>query len=467
MRNEKGESLLQFPDNYVVIDIETTGLSPDYDSIIELCALKYSNRNLHSKFTTLINPGFEISDFISSLTGITNEMLSDAPSLENTIRDFEAFIGDSILVGHNVNFDINFIYDAYEKHLSKPLSNDFIDTLRLARRLHKEERHNRLSDLAKRYNLSYDHAHRAEFDCLLTNDVFNILHTECIEQYGSVEDAIRAFSTHSSTVRSGDITTNKTSFDESNPLFGKTVVFTGALEKMNRKGAMQIVADYGGINGDSVTKSTNYLVLGNNDYCTSIKGGKSSKHKKAEKLKLNGQDIEIIPENVFYDMIDLEQYNSLKKSTDTSSSSIEKAMTTDVFTDLEIAAFQYVKQLLINSGRDASLLRCNLQSDNTLCISNFFEIIKLKLRGRKMYFTVWSNFNLSQYDLSSFNTEPSPASASSRSDRFIMKSVDDLSKIDELLLDLADHAFASAKKYEKEVGCGVKNIKAYLKDEYC
>ena len=66
---------------------------------------------------------------------------------------------------------------------------------------------------------------------------------------------------------------------------------------------MQIVADLGGQNADSVTKKTNYLILGNNDYCKSIKDGKSSKQKKAEKLKLDGYDIEIIPENVFYDII--------------------------------------------------------------------------------------------------------------------------------------------------------------------
>jgi DNA polymerase-3 subunit epsilon len=66
---------------------------------------------------------------------------------------------------------------------------------------------------------------------------------------------------------------------------------------------MQIVADIGGIPGDGVTKKTNYLILGNNDYCKSIKGGKSSKQKKAEKLILEGADLQIIPESVFIDMI--------------------------------------------------------------------------------------------------------------------------------------------------------------------
>lgn len=72
---------------------------------------------------------------------------------------------------------------------------------------------------------------------------------------------------------------------------------------MDRAKAMQIVANIGGINADNVTKKTNYLILGNNDFCSSLKGGKSSKQKKAEKLALEGQDIQIISENVFYEMI--------------------------------------------------------------------------------------------------------------------------------------------------------------------
>lgn len=306
-REYKGKSLLSFPNDYIVIDIETTGLSPEYDSIIEICALKYSNKKLIDRFSSLVNPEYKICDFITELTGITNEMLSTAPRIQDIIVPFESFIHNNILVGHSVNFDINFIYDTFEKYLSKPLCNDFIDTLRLARRMHKNHKHNRLIDLASRYHLSYIGAHRAEFDCLLTNDIFNIFRSEFIELYGNAENAdiiLRPFHT----LKVSDITTDKTIFDETHPLYGKTVVFTGTLEKMTRKIAMQIVVDYGGINGNSVTKDTNYLVLGNNDYCKSLKGGKSSKQKKAEQNILSGQDLQIIPENVFYDMVTLDSY---------------------------------------------------------------------------------------------------------------------------------------------------------------
>ena len=104
-------------------------------------------------------------------------------------------------------------------------------------------------------------------------------------------------------VRAKDIVAQEGFTNEDSPLYGKVCVFTGALESFTRKEAMQIVANIGGVCGDNVTKKTNYLVLGNNDYCTSIKDGKSNKQKKAEKMILEGADLQIIPESVFLEMI--------------------------------------------------------------------------------------------------------------------------------------------------------------------
>lgn len=303
-RERKGKSLLIFPENYVVIDLETTGLSPEYDSIIELCAQKYINRKLDSVFSTLINPGYPIDDYITSLTNITNEMLCSAPDIKDVIANYADFIGDNIIIGHNVNFDINFIYDAYECYLARPLENDFVDTLRLTRLLHKDWKNNSLKNISEKYSLSYIGGHRADFDCRLTYSILEQFRKEFVTQYGTDADpSILLSSYHSHSVKAAEITTTITHFDIDNPIYQKNIVITGTLEKMTRKEAMQVIADHGGINGDSVTKKTNYLVLGNNDYCASIKGRKSSKQKKAEQLLLNGQDIKIISENVFYDMI--------------------------------------------------------------------------------------------------------------------------------------------------------------------
>ena len=92
-------------------------------------------------------------------------------------------------------------------------------------------------------------------------------------------------------------------FDETHPLYKKVCVFTGTLEKYTRQEAAQIVVNFGGLCGNSVTRKTNFLILGNNDYVSTIKNGKSSKQIKAEEYKLKGQDIEIISESLFYDMI--------------------------------------------------------------------------------------------------------------------------------------------------------------------
>ena len=85
--------------------------------------------------------------------------------------------------------------------------------------------------------------------------------------------------------------------------YGKVCVFTGALESFTRKEAAQLVINIGGICDNSITKKTNFLILGNNDYCKSIKDGKSSKQKKAEKLIASGADLTIIPESVFLEII--------------------------------------------------------------------------------------------------------------------------------------------------------------------
>ena len=308
MREHKGKNLLLFPTDYTIVDIETTGLSTQYDEIIEICAVRYRNKEFVEKFTTLIKPPFEIDDFIEELTGITNDMLATAATIKEIMPIFLEFLGNDIIVGHNVNFDINFIYDYCIGLNLKPLSNDFVDTMRIARLLHKENKHNRLSDIAQRYNLSLDGAHRANYDCLLTNNILQIFEKEFNDTY---DNNVKLSSLLSHGTKAADITTDITDFNIDNPIYNKTIVFTGILEKLSRKEAMQIVADLGGINGDNITKKTNYLILGNNDYCKTIKDGKSTKQKRAEKYKLDGCDIDIIPESLFYDMID--SYIAIKK----------------------------------------------------------------------------------------------------------------------------------------------------------
>lgn len=327
IREFKGKSLMDFPNSYVVVDIETTGLDPKYDSIIEIGAIKYVDGEEKETFSQLVKPNSYyilddddinetndycildnqpiqyVDSYITSLTGITNKMLENAQTEEQVLPAFKEFIRDEIIIGHNVNFDINFIYDSFMENLNEPLKNNFIDTMRIARRLLKQLSHHRLKDLAEHYQIDCKKAHRALEDCYITNEILVALKNDVERQYDNISEFLHSANTRLITK---NITTEKTEFDQNHPLYGRVCVFTGILERMQRKDAMQIVADLGGINGNSVTAKTNYLILGNNDYCPLIKGGKSNKQKKAEELKLKGKDIEIITENVFYDMIEQE-----------------------------------------------------------------------------------------------------------------------------------------------------------------
>lgn len=296
---KKGKSLLSFPDNYIVLDIETTGLDPYYDEIIEIGALKINSDKIVDQFSTLVKPEKPIDDFITNLTGITDEMVSNAPNIRDILPSFLAFTGDSAIVGHHVHFDINFIYDKTMEHFGTCFENNFIDTLKLSKRLFPLMKSYRLTDLVRDFNINAKPNHRALADCASTYELFSFFKEHALKQDIDLKAALGSHS-----VKSKDIQTNKTLFDDSHPLFQKECVITGKLEKKLRKEAMQIIADLGGINSDNVTMNTNYLILGNNSYCPTIKDGKSTKQKKAEKYILAGYDLSIISENVFYDIIE-------------------------------------------------------------------------------------------------------------------------------------------------------------------
>lgn len=305
MRENKGLSLIDFPDDYVVIDLETSGYDVNHDSIIEVGALRIKNNEIIDSFNTFVKPkGFVDYDYINELTGIRKSDLEDAPAFDDIFESFQSFIGDDVLIGHNVNFDINFLYDnSYGK-----LTNNFIDTLRLSRKLLPELSHHRLIDLITYYSIELNmNLHRSIADCTYTFDVYNKIKKSIQEKYNDYDEFKSLFKRKRQNnvkhLDARDIKPTTFEFDIDNLLYDKYVVFTGALEKMKRADAMQIVTNIGGHCQNGVTKQTNYLILGNNDYCSTIKDGKSSKQKKAEKLKLEGNDIEIISENVFYELI--------------------------------------------------------------------------------------------------------------------------------------------------------------------
>lgn len=285
--------ILELRDNYTVIDIETTGLNPGLDEIIEMTALRVRNNQITNTYSTLVKPSHQIPPFIEELTGITNEMVSEAPTLNIVLPDFISFIGDDVILGHNVSFDINFISEESKLLLGYPIENNYINTLSLARKAFPHAQNHKLKTLSILLGLKAP-THRAETDTLCTKELYDAIRKAAIEQ--NIDLFARQLS-HSK-LKASDIKTEKTDFDDGHPYYGKVCVFTGALSFPRRK-AMQMVIDVGGINGDSVTKETDFLIVGSTDYIASLKGQKSSKLKKAEKLISEGQDIHILTEDTF------------------------------------------------------------------------------------------------------------------------------------------------------------------------
>ena len=300
-RPHKGSSIIASVDDYVVIDTETTGLDPKFDSIIELAGVRVVAGKIVDRFETLINPKCTLDPFITDLTGITNEMLLDAPDIICMLPSFLSFVGNSIVIGHNVNFDINFLYDSFCEIGSALFTNDFIDTMRISRRLFPDLPHHRLVDLVSHLEIGECVEHRALSDVIQTQLSYEIM-KDYAKDNGIPLDS-QYWRKTSYNIRAKDVRCTADCIDESNLMFGKTFVVTGVLERMSRREAYQTIINNGGCCADSVSKKVDYLVIGNNDYCPLIRDGKSTKQKRAEQLILEGNDIEIISENVFYEMI--------------------------------------------------------------------------------------------------------------------------------------------------------------------
>ena len=155
----------------VSIDIETTGLDSSKDVIIEIGAVKFKDHRIEDEFSTLINPGRHIPEFITQLTGISDEMVRQAPSIQEVTEELEAFVGDSMIVGHNVRFDLGFL----QKYRILQF-NEVMDTYELASVLLPTASRYNLGALGQLLGIPLPATHRALDDARVTHRVYLCLH---------------------------------------------------------------------------------------------------------------------------------------------------------------------------------------------------------------------------------------------------------------------------------------------------
>jgi len=156
---------------YVIIDIETTGGNKKSGKITEVAAFKHDGSRIVDQFSTLVNPEIPIPPFITNLTGISNNMVADAPIFEEIADDLNRFTANAIFVAHNVNFDYGFIREAY-RGLGREFSRKRLCTVKLSRVCFPGLPSYSLGKLTNQLNISLDGAHRAEADAKATVELF-------------------------------------------------------------------------------------------------------------------------------------------------------------------------------------------------------------------------------------------------------------------------------------------------------
>lgn len=172
-----------FGKNLVSLDLETTGLSPGKDKIIEIGAVKTdSNGNQIEEFNSLVNPGILISDFIENLTGISNDDVLSSLKFADIVDEFQSFLDDSIIIGHNIEFDLRFLSEEGLK-----LNNKFVDTWRFSQIMLPDLLDLSLGSICNYLNINQQNAHRALSDAKFTLEVFLLLS----EKYKNLDNKLQ------------------------------------------------------------------------------------------------------------------------------------------------------------------------------------------------------------------------------------------------------------------------------------
>ncbi|MEG0564115.1 exonuclease domain-containing protein [Anaerorhabdus sp.] len=278
-------------DDFVVIDIETTGLNSSVDKITEISAIKVVNNIPVDCFSELINPLVDISKKIEKITGINNEMVADKPTIDKIIPSFIDFIGNNLLVGHNLQFDLEFL----NHHIEFNEKHKYTDTYRLARKYIKDIDSYKLSNLVDYFNIKHKPSHRGLDDCAATLILYDRIYKYIYEN--KIKEDSTSFSYKNELL---DIKPTVNDIDTNSLFYQKTVCFTNEINNLSRYDACQFIVNKGGLINLSVTRNLNYLIIGN---LQSYYSGITGKEKKAREYINKGINIQILTESEFLEII--------------------------------------------------------------------------------------------------------------------------------------------------------------------
>lgn len=237
---------MNWPTSYVSVDVETTGLFPNRgEKIIQLSAAKYVDDKLVDTFDTLVNPE-GVLNVAATMNNIPDILLLDKPKFKDIVGDFVSFVGDSIWLGHNLSFDLRFLKS--EGLDTTPFERGEIDTLTLARRTFGNSK-NQLWRLEKRFDVENEEQHNSLCDAIATAKV-----------YQKLRDIVPPKKTYHR--RHVEYKKHIIADPKDHVLENTRIVFTGHFDYDTRDNLRHLVEEHGGKSPNTVSKATDFLVLG-------------------------------------------------------------------------------------------------------------------------------------------------------------------------------------------------------------
>lgn len=301
--------------HYYAIDFETA--NEKRNSACALGIVEIDNHKIINKWDYLINPEDVFNPFYISIHGIKPSDVINKPTFSTIWSEIHNILEGNLVVAHNASFDMSVLRNTLDKYQIPYPNIKYTCTRILSKKIWPSLINYKLNTVCSHLGIDFKH-HEAYEDALACAKIFEkileISNTNNIEELstnlnvniGSIYKSgynPACVKRTSSYINPTSITPESDEFDESNEFYNKTICFTGTLSSMDRKDAAQLIVNKGGTFGNTVTKKTNYLVMGIQDYSKFTDGQKSSKLKKAEELIAKGQDLEIISEDEFLNLL--------------------------------------------------------------------------------------------------------------------------------------------------------------------